>query len=60
MTQQKQLLFNAFNMTTLSHNWAGLWDHPRDTIADYNRPPKGQLKAEELYTNAFNAFAKPD
>ncbi|GGF58633.1 monooxygenase [Azorhizobium oxalatiphilum] len=36
MTQQKQLRFNAFNMTAPSHNWAGLWSHPRDTAADYN------------------------
>jgi FMN-dependent oxidoreductase (nitrilotriacetate monooxygenase family) len=33
---QKELRFNAFNMTAPSHNWAGLWSHPRDASIDYN------------------------
>lgn len=36
MTSPKQLRFNAFNMTAPSHNWAGLWSHPRDASIDYN------------------------
>lgn len=36
MTRQRELRFNAFNMTAPSHNWAGLWSHPRDTSIGYN------------------------
>jgi len=36
MSSRKQLRFNAFNMTAPSHNWAGLWSHPRDASANYN------------------------
>ena len=36
MTKPRELLFNAFNMTAPSHNWAGLWSHPRDTSINYN------------------------
>jgi len=37
MTQAaKQIRFNAFNMMSPSHNWAGLWTHPKDTSLDYN------------------------
>ncbi|RZN34918.1 N5,N10-methylene tetrahydromethanopterin reductase [Bradyrhizobium sp. Leo121] len=32
----RELRFNAFNMTAPSHNWAGLWSHPRDASIDYN------------------------
>ena len=34
--QITELRFNAFNMTAPSHNWAGLWSHPRDTSINYN------------------------
>jgi FMN-dependent oxidoreductase (nitrilotriacetate monooxygenase family) len=37
MTMQRELRFNAFNMTAPSHNWAGLWSHPRDASTGYNR-----------------------
>ncbi|MCC8951908.1 LLM class flavin-dependent oxidoreductase [Bradyrhizobium sp. Pear77] len=36
MTKSRELRFNAFNMMAPSHNWAGLWSHPRDTSLDYN------------------------
>lgn len=36
MTAKRELRFNAFNMTAPSHNWAGLWSHPRDASIDYN------------------------
>ncbi|MFH0301219.1 LLM class flavin-dependent oxidoreductase [Bradyrhizobium sp. 31Argb] len=36
MTRPRELRFNAFNMTAPSHNWAGLWSHPRDASIDYN------------------------
>lgn len=36
MSTRRQLRFNAFNMTAPSHNWAGLWSHPRDTSINYN------------------------
>ena len=37
MTALRELRFNAFNMTAPSHNWAGLWSHPRDASIDYNQ-----------------------
>ncbi len=36
MTTRRELRLNAFQMAAPSHNWAGLWRHPRDTQADYN------------------------
>ncbi|MGY3691580.1 FMN-dependent oxidoreductase (nitrilotriacetate monooxygenase family) [Bradyrhizobium sp. USDA 3240] len=36
MTKSRELRFNAFNMMAPSHNWTGLWSHPRDTSLDYN------------------------
>jgi FMN-dependent oxidoreductase (nitrilotriacetate monooxygenase family) len=36
MTRSRELRFNAFNMMAPSHNWAGLWSHPRDQSIDYN------------------------
>ncbi|PLZ03915.1 N5,N10-methylene tetrahydromethanopterin reductase [Burkholderia sp. WAC0059] len=38
MSRPKELRFNAFNMTAPSHNWAGLWSHPRDASIDYHSP----------------------
>ncbi|KJC35549.1 N5,N10-methylene tetrahydromethanopterin reductase [Bradyrhizobium sp. LTSP885] len=36
MARSRELRFNAFNMMAPSHNWAGLWSHPRDTSLNYN------------------------
>ncbi|MGH6776415.1 MAG: LLM class flavin-dependent oxidoreductase [Bradyrhizobium sp.] len=36
MSRSRELRFNAFTMTAPSHNWAGLWSHPRDASIDYN------------------------
>jgi long-chain alkane monooxygenase len=36
MAKPRELRFNAFNMTAPSHNWAGLWSHPRDASINYN------------------------
>jgi FMN-dependent oxidoreductase (nitrilotriacetate monooxygenase family) len=36
MTRPRELRFNAFNMMAPSHNWAGLWSHPRDASINYN------------------------
>lgn len=36
MARPRELRFNAFSMTAPSHNWAGLWSHPRDASIDYN------------------------
>jgi FMN-dependent oxidoreductase (nitrilotriacetate monooxygenase family) len=35
MTTRRELRLNAFQMAAPSHNWAGLWRHPRDNQADY-------------------------
>ena len=34
---QKQILLNAFNMNCVGHINHGLWTHPRDTSANFNR-----------------------
>jgi FMN-dependent oxidoreductase (nitrilotriacetate monooxygenase family) len=36
MARPREIRFNAFNMTAPSHNWAGLWSHPRDASIHYN------------------------
>jgi FMN-dependent oxidoreductase (nitrilotriacetate monooxygenase family) len=36
MTKPRELRFNAFNMMAPSHNWGGLWSHPRDQSLNYN------------------------
>jgi hypothetical protein len=36
MAKPRELRFNAFNMAAPSHNWAGLWSHPRDASINYN------------------------
>jgi alkanesulfonate monooxygenase SsuD/methylene tetrahydromethanopterin reductase-like flavin-dependent oxidoreductase (luciferase family) len=36
MAKPRELRFNAFNMAAPSHNWAGLWSHPRDASNNYN------------------------
>jgi long-chain alkane monooxygenase len=36
MPRPRELRFNAFNMTAPSHNWSGLWSHPRDASINYN------------------------
>ena len=37
MSRRRELRLNAFQMASPGHTWAGLWRHPRDTGADYNR-----------------------
>ncbi|MGU3537558.1 LLM class flavin-dependent oxidoreductase [Methylobacterium sp. A54F] len=37
MTARRELRLNAFEMAAPGHTWAGLWRHPRDASADYNR-----------------------
>lgn len=37
MTLQRELRLNTFQMAAPSHNWAGLWRHPRDDQSSYNR-----------------------
>lgn len=36
MAKSRELRLNTFQMAAPSHNWAGLWRHPRDTQASYN------------------------
>jgi len=36
MAKARELRLNTFQMAAPSHNWAGLWRHPRDTQAAYN------------------------
>jgi FMN-dependent oxidoreductase (nitrilotriacetate monooxygenase family) len=37
MAKRKDLLLNTFQMSTPTHNWAGLWRHPEDRSVDYNK-----------------------
>ncbi|MFG1343337.1 LLM class flavin-dependent oxidoreductase [Xanthobacter autotrophicus DSM 431] len=36
MSRPREIRFNAFNMASPGHTWAGLWAHPRDRAFDYN------------------------
>ncbi|WP_127088617.1 LLM class flavin-dependent oxidoreductase [Aquabacter cavernae] len=36
MTKPRELRLNTFQMAAPSHNWAGLWRHPRDNQVRYN------------------------
>jgi len=36
MSRPREIRFNAFNMASPSHTWAGLWAHPRDRAFNYN------------------------
>ncbi|MFG1301442.1 LLM class flavin-dependent oxidoreductase [Xanthobacter sp. V3C-3] len=36
MAKPRELRLNTFQMAAPSHNWSGLWRHPRDTQATYN------------------------
>ena len=35
----KQIRLNAFAMNCVAHQSPGLWTHPRDRTAEYNRLP---------------------
>lgn len=37
MSKSRELRLNTFQFAAPSHNWAGLWRHPRDNQANYNR-----------------------
>lgn len=37
MSKSKEIRLNTFQFAAPSHNWAGLWRHPRDNQVDYNR-----------------------
>jgi alkanesulfonate monooxygenase SsuD/methylene tetrahydromethanopterin reductase-like flavin-dependent oxidoreductase (luciferase family) len=34
---RRELRLNSFQMAAPSHNWAGLWKHPRDNQAQYHQ-----------------------
>ncbi|BAF89176.1 conserved hypothetical protein [Azorhizobium caulinodans ORS 571] len=36
MSPRRELRLNTFQMAAPSHNWAGLWSHPRDNQTQYN------------------------
>ena len=36
MPSRRELRLNTFQMAAPSHNWAGLWRHPRDNQTEYN------------------------
>lgn len=37
MSKSREIRLNTFQFAAPSHNWAGLWRHPRDNQTDYNR-----------------------
>ena len=37
MDAPRELRLNTFQMAAPSHNWAGMWRHPRDRQSDYNK-----------------------
>jgi long-chain alkane monooxygenase len=37
MAKYRELRLNTFQMAAPSHNWAGMWRHPRDRQGEYNK-----------------------
>ncbi|KAK7755990.1 hypothetical protein SLS62_001932 [Diatrype stigma] len=54
--RKKELLLNAFVMTTPGHLSPGLWRHPRNQTADYNRLSFWTSLAQTLDRAGFHAL----
>ena len=52
----KQLLFDAFVMNTPGHLSPGLWQHPRNGTADYNKLSFWVNLAQYLDKHGFQAM----
>ena len=56
----KQIRLNAFAMNCVAHQSPGLWTHPRDRTADYNRLPYWLDLAKTLERGRFDGLFLAD
>lgn len=56
----KQIRLNAFAMNCVAHQSPGLWTHPRDRTADYNRLPYWIDLAKTLERGRFDGLFLAD
>src|SRR5437764_911858 len=56
----KQIRLNAFAMNCVAHQSPGLWTHPRDRTADYNRLPYWTDLAKTLERGRFDGLFLAD
>ena len=52
----KQIRLNAFAMNCVAHQSPGLWTHPRDRTAEYNRLPYWLDLAKALERGRFDGL----
>ena len=53
---KKEIRLNAFAMNCVAHQSPGLWTHPRDRTADYNRLPYWTDLAKTLERGRFDGL----
>src|ERR1700744_6518288 len=56
----KEIRLNAFAMNCVAHQSPGLWTHPRDRTADYNRLPYWTHLAKALERGRFDGLFLAD
>src|ERR1700730_2932197 len=59
-TMKKEIRLNAFAMNCVAHQSPGLWTHPRDRTADYNRLPYWIDLARTLERGRFDGLFLAD
>ena len=57
---KKEIRLNAFAMNCVAHQSPGLWTHPRDRTADYNRLPYWIDLAKTLERGRFDGLFLAD
>jgi long-chain alkane monooxygenase len=57
---KNQIRLNAFAMNCVAHQSPGLWTHPRDRTADYNRLPYWTDLARTLERGRFDGLFLAD
>ena len=57
---KKQIRLNAFAMNCVAHQSPGLWTHPRDRTAEYNRLPYWIDLAKTLERGRFDGLFLAD
>src|SRR5258708_40191735 len=59
-TMTKEIRLNAFAMNCVAHQSPGLWTHPRDRTAEYNRLPYWIDLARTLERGRFDGLFLAD
>src|ERR1700746_152594 len=60
LTMKKEIRLNAFAMNCVVHQSPGLWTHPRDRTAEYNRLPYWLDLARALERGRFDGLFLAD